>query len=79
MPPFDKTAIAAQESLPVLLRIEGPMIDRIDTATLFFTNVLLAVLVATAIWGATALLMAALIGVPIMLGTIVRISMTAKA
>jgi hypothetical protein len=79
MPPFDKAVIAAQESLPVLLRIEGPMIDRIDTATLFFANLLLAVLVATVIWGATALLMAALVGVPIMLGTIIRISMTAKA
>ncbi|MEN6541454.1 hypothetical protein [Parvibaculum sp.] len=55
------------------------MIDRIDAATLFFANLLLAVAVATVIWGATALLMAALVGVPIMLGTIVRISMTAKA
>lgn len=79
MPPFGKAVRAAQEGRPVLLCIEGPMIDRIDAATLFFANLLLAVAVATVIWGATALLMAALVGVPIMLGTIVRISMTAKA
>jgi hypothetical protein len=53
--------------------------DQIDTATVFFINVILLVLVGGAIWGATAILAAALAGVPIMLGSIIYISMTAKA
>ncbi len=63
----------------VHLRHESPPMDRIDSATLFFLNVILLVLVGIAIWGATALVLAALVAVPVALGSIVLISLTAKA
>ncbi|HUD53307.1 hypothetical protein [Parvibaculum sp.] len=53
--------------------------DSIDSITLFFLNVILLVLVGISIWGATALVIAALVAAPITLGSIVLISMTAKA
>ncbi len=53
--------------------------DRIDSATLFFLNVIFLVLVGIAIWGATALVLAALVAVPVALGSIALISLTAKA
>lgn len=53
--------------------------DRIDGATLFVTNLLLLLAIATFVWGFSALLMAALIGTPIVLGCIVMLSLTAKA
>ncbi|MEW6089717.1 hypothetical protein [Parvibaculum sp.] len=53
--------------------------DQIDTPTLFAVNLVLALILATFIWGASALLVAALAGTPIALGTIVMLSLTAKA
>ncbi len=53
--------------------------DQIDTPTLFAVNLVLALILATFIWGASALLFAALAGTPIALGTIVMLSLTAKA
>jgi hypothetical protein len=60
-------------------RHESLSMDRIDSATLFFLNVILLVLVGIAIWGATALVLAALVAVPVALGSIIVISLTAKA
>lgn len=53
--------------------------DRIDTPTLFVLNIILALVIATIYWGAGALLVAALIGTPLALGTIVFLSLTAKS
>ncbi|MBX3508411.1 MAG: hypothetical protein KF714_06460 [Parvibaculum sp.] len=53
--------------------------DQIDTPTLFAVNLVLALILATFIWGASPLLVAALAGTPIALGTIVMLSLTAKA
>ena len=53
--------------------------DRIDGPTLFFINLLLLLAVCVFIWGAGALLVAALIGTPLALGAVVILSLTAKA
>lgn len=53
--------------------------DRIDGPTLFVINILLLLAVAVYFWGFSALLIAALIGTPIVLGTIIALSLTAKA
>jgi hypothetical protein len=53
--------------------------DRIDGATLFVINILLLLAIAVYFWGFGALLMAALIGTPIVLGCIIMLSLTAKA
>jgi hypothetical protein len=58
---------------------EEMAMDQIDTPTLFAVNLVLALILATFIWGASALLVAALAGTPIALGTIVMLSLTAKA
>lgn len=53
--------------------------DRIDTPTLFVLNLVLALVIATYFWGASAILVAALIGTPLALGAIVFLSLTAKS
>jgi hypothetical protein len=53
--------------------------DQIDAPTLFALNLVLLVAVCVFLWGASALLVAALIGTPLALGTIVFLSLTAKA
>jgi hypothetical protein len=53
--------------------------DRLDGVTLFFIGLVVAIVAATVIWGPTPAVIAALIGVPVTLGAIVGLSLTAKA
>ncbi len=53
--------------------------DRIDGPTLFVINLLLALAISVVVWGPGALLIAALIGTPLTLGTIIALSFTARA
>lgn len=53
--------------------------DQIDATTLFVINLVLLVAVCVFFWGASALLIATLIGAPLALGTIIMLSLTAKA
>jgi len=53
--------------------------DRLDSLTLFCINLLLALMVAVFIWGASALVVFALIATPIALATIVMLSLTVSA
>ena len=64
---------------PIAFCLERKIMDRIDGATLFVINILLLLAIAVYFWGFGALLMAALIGTPIVLGCIVMLSLTAKA
>ncbi len=47
---------------------------RIDGVTLFFLNIVLFVAVTAMVWGATAILLAGLAGVPVMLSIIVYLA-----
>lgn len=53
--------------------------DKIDGFVLFPINIVMLVAIACHVWGASALLVAALIGTPLALGSIVALSLTAKA
>jgi hypothetical protein len=53
--------------------------DQIDATTLFAINLVLLLAICVFFWGASALLVAALIGTPLALGTIIMLSLTAKA
>ena len=53
--------------------------DRLDSLTLFCINLLLALMVAVYFFGASALVVFALIATPIALGTIVMLSLTVSA
>ncbi|MBX3505793.1 MAG: hypothetical protein KF895_09970 [Parvibaculum sp.] len=53
--------------------------DRIDNATLFALNLIMTVVLASLVWGVGAFVVAALAGVPLALGAIVGLSLTAKA
>lgn len=53
--------------------------DKIDGFVLFPINVVMLVVIASYFWGASALLVAALVGTPLALGSIVALSLTAKA
>lgn len=48
--------------------------NRIDGVTLFFLNVVLLIAVTAMIWGATAILLAGLVGTPVMLATIIMLA-----
>ncbi len=48
--------------------------DRIDGATLFSVNIVLLIALGAMFWGATAILIAALIGTPIMLTIIIMLA-----
>ncbi|MDO9126480.1 hypothetical protein [Parvibaculum sp.] len=53
--------------------------DRIDGFVLIPINIIMLVAIACYFWGASALLVAALIGTPLALGAVVALSLTAKA
>ncbi|MGX1198160.1 hypothetical protein [Parvibaculum sp. MBR-TMA-1.3b-4.2] len=53
--------------------------DRPDSLTLFCVNLLLALLIAVYFFGASALLVFALIATPIALGIIITLSLTVSA
>lgn len=53
--------------------------DKVDSYVLIPINMIMLVAIACYFWGATALLIAALIGTPLALGSVVALSLTAKA
>ena len=53
--------------------------DRIDGPTLFVINLLLALAISVVVWGPGAPLLAALLVTPLTPGTIIPLSLTARA
>ena len=60
-------------------RLQEFSVDKIDGFVLIPVNIIMLVAIACYFWGASALLVAALIGTPLALGAVVALSLTAKA